>query len=165
MEDIFMDFSEVLIELKNILDKKGFSVATAESCTGGFLGAVLTSIPGSSTYFQGSIVTYSNYQKINLLKVNEETLKNFGAVSEQCALEMANNLKKIMNTDISISITGIAGPDGGTPDKPVGTVFASIIINEKEKNYKFQFSGNRNLIRLMTVRTIIEELLNLLEHE
>ena len=165
MEDIFMDFSEVLIELKNILDKKGFSVATAESCTGGFLGAVLTSIPGSSTYFQGSIVTYSNYQKINLLKVNEETLKNFGAVSEQCAVEMANNLKKIMNTDISISITGIAGPDGGTPNKPVGTVFASIIINEKEKNYKFQFSGNRNLIRLMTVRTIIEELLNLLEHE
>ena len=165
MEDIFMDFSEVLIELKDILDKKEFSIATAESCTGGFLGAVLTAIPGSSTYFQGSIITYSNYQKMNLLKVNEETLKNFGAVSEQCALEMANNLKKIMNTDISISITGIAGPDGGTSDKPVGTVFATIIINEMKKNFKFQFSGNRNLIRLMTVRTIIEELLNLLEHE
>ncbi len=163
--EIFSDFSEVLIQLKDILDKKNLTISTAESCTGGLLGAILTSIPGSSTFFQGSIVAYSNYQKVNLLKINEITLKKYGAVSEQCAIEMAKNLKNITKTDISISVTGIAGPEGGTPDKPVGTVFSTILIKDKETIYKFQFSGNRNLIRIMTVRTIIENLLNLLENE
>ena len=163
--DIFADFSEVLIELKNYLDRNKLTVSTAESCTGGLLGAILTSIPGSSTYFQGSIVAYSNYQKMNLLKINEKTLQNYGAVSEQCAIEMAKNLKDIMKTNISISITGIAGPEGGTEEKPVGTVFTAIIFNDKENVYKYQFSGNRNLIRILTVRTIIENLLKMLEDE
>ncbi len=163
--ELFEDFSEILIELKNLLNQKKYSVATAESCTGGLLGAVLTSIPGSSTYFQGSIVAYSNYQKINLLKINEETLKNYGAVSEECALEMAKNLKDLINSNIIISITGIAGPEGGTNEKPVGTVFSSIIINNSENIFRYQFSGNRNLIRLMTVRTVLDNLLTLLENE
>ena len=163
--ELFEDFSEILIELKNLLNQKEYSLATAESCTGGLLGAVLTSIPGSSTYFQGSIVAYSNYQKINLLKINEETLKNYGAVSEECALEMAKNLKDLINSNITISITGIAGPEGGTNEKPVGTVFSSIIINNSENIFRYQFSGNRNLIRLMTVRTVLDNLLTLLENE
>ena len=163
--DIFADFSEVLIELKDYLDRNKLTISTAESCTGGLLGAILTSIPGSSTYFQGSIVAYSNYQKMNLLKINEKTLQNYGAVSEQCAIEMAKNLKDIMKTNISISITGIAGPEGGTEKKPVGTVFSAIFFNDKENVYKYQFSGNRNLIRILTVRTIIENLLKMLENE
>ena len=163
--DIFMDFSEILVELKNILDSKKLTISTAESCTGGLLGAILTSIPGSSSFFQGAIVAYSNYQKINLLKIPEDLLKKFGAVSEECAISMAKNLKDITSSDISISVTGIAGPEGGTPEKPVGTVFSSIIIKNNEKSFKFQFSGNRNLIRIMTARTLIENLLSLLKDE
>ena len=160
--ELFEDFSEILIELKELLEEKNLTLATAESCTGGLLGAILTSIPGSSNYYQGSIVAYSNFQKMNLLQISEETLKNFGAVSEECSLEMAKNLKNITKANISISITGIAGPDGGSPEKPVGTVFSTIIVNDSIKTFKFNFSGNRNIIRLMTVRAIIDNLLKLI---
>jgi len=161
--DIFEDFGLLIEELKEIFDKNKLKVATAESCTGGLMGAILTSIPGSSTYFEGSIVTYSNYQKINLLKVKEETIKEFGAVSEQCAIEMAKNLKNIIGSDIAISITGIAGPEGGTPEKPVGTVFSTIIVKDREKTLKLNLSGNRNIIRISAVKEILEELLNILK--
>ncbi len=160
---LFDDFYFLVEELKTILDREKLKLSTAESCTGGLLGAILTSIPGSSTFFEGSLVTYSNYQKINILKVKEEILKEFGAVSEECAYEMAKNLKKLTNSDIAISVTGIAGPEGGTPDKPVGTVFSTIIIKDMEKTFKFNFSGHRNLIRVMTVQAVLENLLELLK--
>ncbi len=161
--EIFDSFDFMLKELKDLLDSKKLKISAAESCTGGLLGAILTSIPGSSTYFEGSVVTYSNYQKINLLKVSERILKEFGAVSKECALEMAQNIKNITGSDIAISITGIAGPDGGTPDKPVGTVFCTIIVHDYVKTIKFNFSGNRNIIRYQATRSVIEELLSILE--
>jgi nicotinamide-nucleotide amidase len=114
---------EVLAEL--LINNK-VSISTAESCTGGLLSSMLTSVPGSSKYMMGSIVSYSNDVKENLLKVKKETLINFGAVSKETAIEMAENCRKIFNTDYSISITGIAGPDGGTNQKPVGTVWIGL---------------------------------------
>ncbi len=162
MENIFKNFENDLIEIKKILNKKNYTLSTAESCTGGLLAGFLTSIPGSSSFFQSSIVTYSNYQKKNLLKINEDIIKNFGAVSKECSAEMANNIKQLTNSNIAISTTGIAGPDGGSIEKPVGTVFCTIIINNESFTYKFNFEGERNIIRLKTVNEILKILIKIL---
>ncbi|MBA2421783.1 MAG: competence/damage-inducible protein A [Chitinophagales bacterium] len=119
------------------------SLCTAESCTGGLIAHKLTSIPGSSVYFKGSIVSYSNEVKENLLSVKATTLRNFGAVSEESVHEMALGALKIMKTDYAIAVSGIAGPSGGTVDKPVGTVWIGIAKNEKVLTRKFLFPGNR----------------------
>ena len=158
----FNYFLPVLKNLKNILIEKKFTISTAESCTGGLLAGIITSIPGSSSFFQGSFVVYSNFQKINLLHVDEKILENFGAVSENCAVEMAKKVKNLTGTDVSISTTGIAGPDGGTPEKPVGTVYSTIIINDFLKTYRYNFNGSRNYIRVKTVDATLNNLMNLL---
>ena len=110
---------------KDLLDAalaKGITIGVVESCTGGLLGAAITAMPGSSSVFQGGFLTYSNKLKMQLVGVSSETLKNYGAVSEHTAKEMANGARKALGTDLVISITGIAGPGGGTDEKPVGTV-------------------------------------------
>lgn len=130
--------------VKRMIDQKKWTLATAESCTGGYLAHRLTSIPGSSSYFQGSIVSYSNTVKQNLLGVKAQTLDSFGAVSEETVLEMAEGCKNRLNVDIAISISGIAGPDGGSPEKPVGTVwFAIAYPGENTKAYKITASKDR----------------------
>ena len=110
---------------KLLLEAK-LTVGTAESCTGGLLGAMLTSVPGSSAWFAGGLVTYSNELKVKLLGVPQEILAQYGAVSEPCAIAMARGARRVLGTDLAVAITGIAGPDGGTPDKPVGTVFVAL---------------------------------------
>lgn len=130
-----------------LLSKKRLSLTVCESCTGGLLGSMITSIPGSSKYFKGGIIAYSNEVKKNVVGVKEHTLKTSGAVSEQTAQQMAQSTRKIIKSNIAISITGIAGPGGGTKEKPVGTVFIAIADNKKIKVYKFHFKGNRNQIR------------------
>jgi nicotinamide-nucleotide amidase len=107
------------------------TLATAESCTGGYIAHLITSVPGSSAYYKGSIISYANEIKINELGVKPDTLKSVGAVSEACVIQMAEGIRKKFNTSYAIATSGIAGPDGGTPEKPVGTVWIAV-SNENE---------------------------------
>ena len=108
------------------LKKKKIKISCAESCTGGLLASSITSIGGASKVFNLGLVTYSNQAKIKILKVNKNIIKKYGAVSHQCCISMVNNLSKISNANINISVTGIAGPKGGTKQKPVGLVYIGI---------------------------------------
>lgn len=140
--------------------QKHLRLATAESCTGGGLGYVLTEIPGSSNWFERGFITYSNDAKISLLNVKQETLNQFGAVSEQTAREMAEGALKNSQAQISVSITGIAGPDGGTSDKPVGTVWWAIARKDHPTIATVDiFKGNRTEIRLAVIQRVMEHLL------
>jgi PncC family amidohydrolase len=133
----------MLERIASLLKKKGLWIATAESCTGGLIAHKLTNVPGSSEYFKGGVVSYSNEVKMKLLGVREETLREYGAVSEQTAREMANGVRKLLDVDIAIATTGIAGPGGATPTKPVGLVYASLSSPEKTIVKKFVFKGER----------------------
>lgn len=132
------------------MSEKKLTIACAESCTGGLLTSRLTDVAGSSAYVQGSIVSYSNEVKNEILHVKAETLKNFGAVSEQAARQMSSNVRELFKTDIGASITGIAGPDGGTAEKPVGTVYISVSNADKTIVKRFNFIGNRIEIKNQT---------------
>ncbi len=145
--------------VSDILKKKKLTISTAESCTGGLLAKCLTDIAGSSMFFKMGVVTYSNDSKIKLLKVKPSTIKEYGAVSEQTAIEMVKGLKKLSNTDICVSITGIAGPDGGSKEKPVGTVYISIIVGKKIDTYKKEFKGNRDEIRTKSVNFVLSKII------
>lgn len=134
-------------------------LVTAESCTGGGLSAALTNIPGSSTWFERGFVTYSNEAKIELLGVKKSTLEKDGAVSAKCAIEMAVGGLENSKADICISITGIAGPDGGTKDKPVGTVFIGIAYDSHTSPFAFLFHGDRNSIREQTIVAALKMLI------
>ena len=141
--------------ISTLLTKSGKTISTAESCTAGYLAFKLTTVPGSSVYYMGGVNSYSNDVKSNVLKVSEKTLQEFGAVSQQTAIEMAENIRKIIKTDIGISITGIAGPDGGTDDKPVGLVY--IGYSDKDKTYakEFLFADNRERNREKAVSSAL----------
>ena len=132
--------------LKNVSDqlrKNNLTVATAESCTGGLLAHLLTNISGSSEYFDRGVVTYSNKSKIELLGVPQETINEYGAVSKQTAEAMAVGIKKQAKVDIGISTTGIAGPAGGTKEKPVGLVYIVIATSKNVDANRFLFSKDR----------------------
>ena len=147
-----------------ILKKKKFKIAFAESCTGGLLSSTITSINGSSKVFTMGLVTYSNQSKNIILKVPNKILKKYGAVSEQCCLSMVKNLGKISKSDISLSITGIAGPSGGTKQKPVGLVYVGVKKHNKinVKKYLFKNKG-RDYIRKNTVNRSLSLILNLIK--
>ena len=145
-------------KLANNLKRYQLTISVAESCTGGLLAKSLTDIPGSSSYFIGGVVTYSNESKIKILSVNEDTIKRFGAVSKETAKEMAVGLSRIFQTEIAVSITGIAGPDGGSKDKPVGTVFFCLIIKGQICLYRKLFRGSRAQIRRECVKFIVNEI-------
>ena len=147
-QDINMTFQQHVIKL---LIKQKRKISVAESCTGGLLSAFITAVPGSSEILDYSLVTYSNESKINMLGVRADTLHKYGAVSEEVAKEMAKHLKQQSGSDIAISITGIAGPDGGSESKPVGTVYVGIIIHDKVECLKLNLSGSRDMIRQNTV--------------
>jgi len=132
--------------LKNVSDqlrKNNLTVATAESCTGGLLAHLLTNISGSSEYFERGVITYSNKSKMELLGIPQETIKEYGAVSKQTAKAMAIGIKEQANVDIGISTTGIAGPTGGTKEKPVGLVYIGIATSRKTEVKRFLFSKDR----------------------
>ncbi|HEX8531716.1 MAG TPA: nicotinamide-nucleotide amidohydrolase family protein, partial [Cytophagales bacterium] len=153
------DSDELEMTVGRTLAEKGLTVAVAESCTGGFLGHSFTRIPGSSRYFVGGILAYSNEVKVNQLGVNPETLREHGAVSEQTVREMAENVRQRLNASVGVATTGIAGPDGGTPEKPVGTVWIAYadgtrtvakklqLFKDREINIKFSALSVLNLIR------------------
>ncbi len=127
----------------NLLKDKSLTLSTAESCTGGFLAHKITKIPGCSVYYKGSVVAYAYEAKQNQLGVKKETLEKYGAVSEETVKEMVTGVLKTLNTDIGISISGIAGPGGGTPDKPVGTVWLAIANKDHVETLKLQIGKDR----------------------
>ncbi len=134
----------------NLLKQSGKRIAVAESCTGGLLGHRITEVPGSSSYFERGVIVYSNQAKIDLLSVPEELIAENGAVSEPVAKAMAEAIRKMAKTDYGISITGIAGPDGGSAEKPVGVVFVALSDAEKTVAERFHFPGNRERIKFMS---------------
>ena len=133
-----------------MLRAKGITISVAESCTGGLIGSLLTDVPGSSDYFQGGFVVYSNQSKVDLLHVSLETIERYGAVSDQTVREMAEGVRKRMGTDIGVAVTGIAGPGGGTKEKPVGTVHVGLAEEHRTFSGKYRFWVTREQIKLHT---------------
>ncbi len=136
----------------------GKTLATAESCTGGLLGAALTSLPGSSDFYLGGVISYANEAKTALLGVDAEHLRTKGAVDEDTARMMAHGVMERTGAEVAVSITGVAGPSGGSPDKPVGTVFVCYADGENEKAVQYVFTGDRWAIRHQTVMAVLSEL-------
>tara|TARA_Y100001970_G_C14021026_1_gene743534 strand:+ start:542 stop:1000 length:459 start_codon:yes stop_codon:yes gene_type:complete len=138
------------------LRKKNLKIAVVESCTGGMLSSALTSVAGASKVFSIGLVTYSNLSKIKILGVPKKIIKKYGAVSLQCCLSMVNNLSKTSNCELCVSITGIAGPKGGTKIKPVGLVFIGIKKNKiiRVNKYNFKNIGRRHIQRAATKKAI-----------
>ena len=126
-----------------LIKESGYTLSSAESCTGGLIGHLITNIPGSSMFFPGGIVAYSNEIKSALLDVSPELLKQHGAVSEEVAAAMATGVNKRMKTDIGVSTTGVAGPGGGTPEKPVGMVFIGLAFRDRVIVEKYHWPFNR----------------------
>lgn len=137
------------------LNTKNLTISTAESCTGGLLGAAFTQEPGSSKFYLGGVVSYSNSLKQGLLGVSEGNLKKFGAVSEEVAKEMAEGIRSKTGSDLAISTTGIAGPDGGSDEKPVGLVYIGFSSSKGVHAEKFQFYGERESVRQLTVQAAL----------
>jgi nicotinamide-nucleotide amidase len=142
--------------------ERGRTIAVAESCTGGLVGGCLTAIPGSSACFLGGIIAYSNDLKKGLLGVSPEIIDAEGAVSEETALAMARGVVEATGADCGISITGIAGPDGGTDEKPVGTVCFAVVHPSGESTRIFRFPGNREQVREQSVQAALELLIEAL---
>jgi PncC family amidohydrolase len=131
-------------ELSDKFWKEGLTLATAESCTAGNIAAVITAIPGSSHFYKGGVIAYSDEVKVNLLGVNPETLEKNGAVCEEVVIEMAKGAMKSMNSDCAVATSGIAGPTGGTPEKPVGTVWIAVTMKDKVMTMKASGDEGRN---------------------
>ena len=145
------------------LIKKKLTLSVAESCTGGLLAHTFTKLANSSKYFQMGLITYSNKSKINVLKVNKNIIKKYGAVSSECCKSMVQNLSKISKSKINISITGIAGPGGSTKDKPVGLVYVGIKKGGKIIINKNKFKSiNRRSIQSLTVKKVIQDIIKLI---
>lgn len=151
-------------KLVALLRNKKMTVTTAESCTGGMISATLVNVPGASRVLNEAYVTYSNEAKMRLLGVSKATLDTVGAVSEETAYQMAQGAAKAANADCAISVTGIAGPDGGTPDKPVGTVYAGFYVCGDITVVRYQFDGDRFTVREKTVQSVLEELYSYIEN-
>lgn len=141
---------EIDRRLAAALRESGLSLTVAESCTGGLIAARITSLPGSSAYFQGSVVAYSNRVKADLLQVPQSALDTYGAVSEPVAQAMAEGVRRLLGSDLALAVTGVAGPDGGTVEKPVGTVFIAIADQHGCRVERFSFDGNRDQVRQQT---------------
>lgn len=155
------DTEKIEDKIFNILKKKNYSFSVAESCTGGMLSSTIIKIPGISKYFQEGMITYSNESKVSRLKVDKNLIEKYGAVSKEVAEEMVNGLI----TDIGISTTGIAGPEGGTQEKPVGLVYIGVKVKEKVTTFKFNFTGDREKIRRKAVLHSLFELYKILEED
>ncbi len=151
--------------IADLVINKKLKIACAESCTGGLILKKLTDIGGASRYLSGGIIAYSDNSKINILSIKKDIIKENGAVSEIAAREMAANVKNLFKTDIGISVTGIAGPSGGSKDKKIGLVYAAIHYKGSTNTYKYMFTGNRYIIREMTANYILFELYRRINNE
>jgi len=158
--ELIFGYGEVSLEevVGKLLKEKSQSLSTAESCTGGYIAHLVTGISGSSDYFTGSVVAYSNKIKTGVLGVKEQTLIDHGAVSEQCVIEMASGIKSKFNTDYAIAVSGVAGPTGGSPEKPVGTVWIAIAGPDKVVTEQFLFGNARQRIIRVAALTALNKL-------
>lgn len=163
--DVILAEKDLPVEkiLGDLLLEKNLTIGTAESCTGGNIAHLITSISGSSAYFKGTVVSYANEVKTNVLKVSQNSLDLYGAVSESVAQEMATGIQQLLNVDCSISVTGIAGPDGGSEEKPVGTVWISTKYREEQVTRMYQLGKYResNIIRASNLAML--QLLDMLQ--
>ena len=155
--------SNLSLKIVKLLTSKGLTVSFAESCTGGLLSSSITSISGSSKVFNMGLVTYSNIAKVKLLKVPKKTITKYGAVSSETCLSMVKNLSKISKSNISISITGVAGPNGGTKEKPVGLVYIGLKKGSKAIIKKNLFKSKKRIsIQKVTAKQALKMILNIL---
>jgi len=152
------------VSLGEVLLEKGWSIAVAESCTGGLLGARITSVPGSSGYFKGGVIAYSNQLKEDLLGVPAELIAQSGAVSSEAALAMASGLMHL-GVQVGVAITGVAGPGGGTPVNPIGTSWIGVVTPGGEHVQRFQWGGTREENRIQSVEAAIEFVLDIIRSE
>lgn len=157
------DIKQLAEEIGKRLNQKHWRITTAESCTGGLIAAALTEVAGSSAWFEQGIVSYSNDVKIRLLDVQETTLHQYGAVSEEVAKEMAIGAQTLAQANIALSVTGVAGPGGGSPEKPVGMVCFAWAIEDKVMSVTSHFSGSRQDIRGQSLAFCLNFLLQNLE--
>jgi nicotinamide-nucleotide amidase len=139
-----------------LLKEHGLSISVAESCTGGLIGNLLTNIPGSSSYYMGGIVTYSNQAKTDMLQVESETLSEHGAVSDPTVRRMAEGVRSALKADLGLAVTGIAGPDGGSDEKPVGTVHIGLASDSLTLSQRYRFHGKRTQIKLNTAMMALD---------
>jgi PncC family amidohydrolase len=151
------------VMIGDILRALNLKLVVAESCTGGLISSRITDVPGSSEYFLGGIVSYAYELKVTLLGVRWDTLNTYGAVSRAAVLEMAHGVRKRLNADIAISVSGIAGPGGGLPEKPVGTTWVGLAASDGEWAKLFQFSGSREENKSASATAALEMLLEYLQ--
>ena len=151
-------------QIGSLLQDRGWKLALAESCTGGLVGNRVTDVPGSSVYFLGGVVSYSNQAKVNLLGVSWETLNSYGAVSRETVIEMARGTLKLMDADVAVSVSGIAGPGGGTAEKPVGTTWIGLAAKDGEWANVFQFRGDRVQNKIAAADAALQVLLDYLQN-
>ncbi len=165
MEMLSDGASTVAAEILHLLKERGATLALAESCTGGLISELITDMPGASAGYLGGIVSYANEVKRNLLGVSEETLRKYGAVSAECAGEMLSGVVERFRSDCAISVTGIAGPKGGTPEKPVGLVYIGVRCFEQSLVAEYHFRGSREQIRARSAATALNTLRRMLRGE
>lgn len=151
------------VMIGEVLRARNLKLVAAESCTGGLVSSRITDVPGSSEYFLGSIVSYAYEVKVSLVGVRWDTLNTHGAVSRETVLEMAHGVRKKLNADIAISVSGIAGPGGGSPDKPVGTTWIGLATPDGQWARLFQFSGSREENKSASATAALELLLEYLQ--
>jgi PncC family amidohydrolase len=153
------------VKVGEILRQRGQRLAVAESCTGGLISHLVTNVAGSSVYFVGGVIAYANEAKVHLLGVHQETLEKFGAVSSETVVEMAGGVRNALSADIGVSVSGIAGPDGGTPEKPVGTVWIGLSTPKEEYARHFLWTGNRLGVKEQSAQAALLLLLEYLQKE
>lgn len=152
-------------EISDLFWKEGLTLSTAESCTSGNVAAAITAIPGSSHFYKGGIIAYSDEIKENLLGVSHETLESKGAVSEETVIEMVKGAMKSMNSDCAVATSGIAGPTGGTPDKPIGTIWIAASLKEKVVTLKLEGDEGREKNTANATQKALQLLRKLLQNE
>lgn len=152
------NLDELALRVIEIFREKGLSLALAESCTGGMIAETITNVAGASDIFYGSAVTYVNSAKEHILGVARETLEKHGAVSSECAGEMACGARRVYGADVAMSVTGIAGPGGGSEAKPVGTVWFGLATKDGVETFRRRFDGDRAAVRRQTVEEVLRRL-------
>jgi PncC family amidohydrolase len=153
----------VEFQVGEYLRRRGLRLAIAESCTGGLIGHRITNVPGSSTYYMGSVTAYAYEAKVRLLGVKWATLEKWGAVSKETVVEMACGVRKALAADLGVAVTGIAGPGGGTPEKPVGTVWIGLSAPGEDEAWLYQWKGDRIQVKEQTAEQALQNLLEYLQ--
>jgi len=141
----------------------GLHLAVAESCTGGLIGHLITNVPGSSNYYLGSVTAYANQAKVRLLGVDPTTLEQYGAVSAETVIEMARGIRQALSAEVGLAVSGIAGPDGGTPEKPVGLVWIGLSAPGMEQAWYYLWPGDRLQVKEQTARQALQLLVDYLK--